>query len=216
MIGTIGSLVQVTSKRRRWLVVASLYSGACLSSAVLLGATVSLVGRGVASLAAPVAEWSALRLPAQVLLGALAVAYGLSDLGVIRLPRPIIATAVPVTWWRQWGPYRAALAYGAALGLGITTRIPFGAFYIVCLWCAFGADPVYGAALMGTYGAARGLVIFPVSWGAARDPEGAHGWICHHPGLLNAQHAQRLLSAVLIAVGLGMVSTLLFPLVRPL
>ncbi len=76
---------------------------------------------------------------------------------------------VPASWWRQWQPYKAALLYGGALGLGITTQIAFSAFYILCAWCHVKGDGAYGALLMATYGAARAFVLLPVSWRIYRD-----------------------------------------------
>lgn len=95
----------------------------------------------------------------------MALAYAVSDVGIIPLPRPRLMNAVPVTWWRWWRPYGAALAYGAALGLGVTTRVQFGAFYILCLWCLFKGNTAYGGALMGLYGATRALTLIPASLG---------------------------------------------------
>ena len=38
------------------------------------------------------------------LIGVLALAYALSDVGVMPLPRPVLREAVPITWWRWWRP----------------------------------------------------------------------------------------------------------------
>jgi len=45
MIGTIDSLVEKASNRWRWLLSASLYTVACLSSAALLGTLLGAIGR---------------------------------------------------------------------------------------------------------------------------------------------------------------------------
>jgi hypothetical protein len=169
MIMTIGSLVQETFNRSRWLLATGIYTLACLATSSLLGALLSSVGfllhqaSAGASLATPVFAGGS------VLVGMLAIAYAFGDAGLIRLPRPSVIRAVPVTWWRWWSPYWAALAYGAALGLGVTTYIEFGAFYILCLWCVLKGELAYGAVLMGTYGLARALVLPPLSWCAYRD-----------------------------------------------
>lgn len=172
MIGTIGSLVQETSTRWRWLMATGLYTVGCVSTSLLLGALLGTLGylvrRVVYSTSHYVPHaWLGTGL---VLVGLLAVAYAVSDVGWIRLPRPHVMHAVPVTWWRRWKPYGAALAYGAALGVGLTTYISFGAYYVLCAWCVLQGNPGYGAMLMGTYGAARALVLIPASWGV----------YCHH------------------------------------
>src|SRR5947209_13199134 len=135
MIGTIGSLVQETSNRWRWLLSASLYTIACTGTAMLLGAILGAVGHLVGAWVHGAALYTAFPLAGAWLIGLLALAYAVSDVGLLRLPRPILRQAVPITWWRWWRPYGAALAYGAALGLGVMTRIPFGAFSVLCTWC---------------------------------------------------------------------------------
>jgi sulfite exporter TauE/SafE len=207
MIGTIGSLVQETANRRRWLVSASLYTVACLSTATLLGATLGAAGHLVspvhgAALYASLPEWGAW------VVGLLALAYALSDVGVMPLPRPALREAVPITWWRWWRPYGAALAYGAALGLGVMTRIPFGAFYVLCVWCVLKGDAMYGAMVMGTYGAARALVMFPASWGVYRHRGALTAWL--RSPLFDVGRAQRILAVALIMFGaLVLVATVL-------
>jgi hypothetical protein len=98
------------------------------------------------------------------LAGCIALLYVLSDFGLLDVPHPTLMSAVPVTWWRKWRPYRASLLYGAALGLGVTTRIPFGAFYVLCILSFLHGNVLYGAALMATYGSARTLAVMWASW----------------------------------------------------
>jgi hypothetical protein len=192
MIGTIGSLVQETSNRLRWLLSASLYTAACVGTSLLLGAALAGIGG--------IARHSTGSLPAGAwLVGILAMAYALSDLGWIPLPRPRLRYAVPITWWRWWRPYWAAIAYGAALGLGVMTRVHFGAFYVLCVWCFLMGNVAYGAVLMGTFGAARAMVIFPASW----------GWYWHgglngtwlESSLFSLQRAQAIVAVVLTMFG---------------
>jgi hypothetical protein len=112
-------------------------------------------------------------------VGFLAIAYAASDLGLIRLPRPTVMDRVPATWWQKWKPYKAALVYGGALGLGVTTQIAFSAFYILCAWCLVNGNVAYGALLMATYGTARAFVLLPVSWRIYRDAHSHErlGWL---------------------------------------
>jgi hypothetical protein len=148
MIRTIGSLVQEPFNTKRWLFATSLYTLACISTSILLGASLSSIGMMVHSLISMVDQHVLFRTNIEdALIGGLAIAYALSDMGLFRLPRPTLMNAVPVTWWRWWRPYGGALAYGAALGLGVTTRIQFGAFYILCIWCMFKGNLLYGAIL---------------------------------------------------------------------
>jgi hypothetical protein len=177
MIGTIGSLVQETTHRFRWLLATSLYTLACLATAGLLGFLLGTLGHAIrsammeAGLVAPVPH------AGMWLVGALGLAYAASDLGLVALPRPILLPAVPLWWWRRYQPYGAAVAYGAALGLGVTTRVWFGSFYVLCAWCMLRGDPLYAALLMGTFGALRALVMFPASWGLACHRSDVVGWL---------------------------------------
>lgn len=163
MIGTIGSLVQETLNRWRWLASASLYTVACAGTATLFGAALGGFGHIVRSVLCGVVDCSAVPFLAAWLVGLLAIAYAMSDIGLILLPRPTLMYAVPLAWWRLWRPYGAALVYGAALGLGVTTAIAFGSFYVICVVSILKGDVAYGSLLLGTYGAARALVIFPAS-----------------------------------------------------
>lgn len=199
MIGTIGSLVQETSNRWRWFLAASLYTIACVSTAMLLGAVLSVLGHMLRNLVGGAAVSSAFPHAGSWLTGLLALAYAASDMGWLWMPRPVLMKAVPITWWRWWRPYGAALAYGAALGLGVTTRIPFGAFYVLCACCMLKGDVTYGTFLMGTYGAARALVLLPVSWGLYCRRIPITRW--DSSPLFNLERAQQILAIALVIFG---------------
>jgi hypothetical protein len=199
MIGTIGSLVQETSNRHRWLLAASLYTFACLGTAMFLGTILGALGYLMRSLVRGTAIYMAFPHAGAWIIGLLALVYAISDVGLLPLPRPILMEAVPIRWWRWWRPYGAALAYGAALGLGVMTRIPFGAFYVLCTWCVLKGDAIYGALLMGTYGAVRALMIFPASWGLYCHRSAITEWFSSP--LFNLWRAQRILAFALIMFG---------------
>ena len=200
MIGTIGSLVEEASDRRRWPLTAGLYIAACVSTAVLLGAALGAIGHVAHGLISGGAGGTWLPPAGAWLVGTLAIAYAAADLGLVRLPRPTLMHAVPVTWWRLWRPYGAALAYGAALGLGLTTRIHFGAFYILCILAVLGVEPGRGALLLGTYGAARALVLVPASWGAYRHRGVVAEWLATSPAF-DLERARRAVAIVLAVFG---------------
>jgi len=199
MIGTIGSLVQETSNRWRWLLSASLYTIACLGTAMLLGVTLGTLGHFMRGWLHGAVAYAAFPHAGAWLIGLLALAYAASDVGLLWMPRPTLRQAVPITWWRWWRPYGAALAYGAALGIGVMTRIPFGAFYVLCAWCVLKGDPIYGVLLMGTYGAVRALVIFLASWGLYCHRTAITEWFSSP--IFNLWRAQRILAVALIMFG---------------
>jgi sulfite exporter TauE/SafE len=199
MVGTIGSLVQETSNRWRWLRVAGLYTLACMGTAMLLGAALGALGLLLSTLFHSTTISALFPQLGIWIIGLLAIAYAASDVGLLRMPRPILSKAVPISWWRWWGPYRAALAYGAALGIGVMTRIPFGAFYVLCTWCVLKGNPVYGAVLMGTYGVMRALVLLPVSWDLNCSHTPITEWATSP--FFNQWRAQQVLAVALILFG---------------
>jgi hypothetical protein len=89
--------------------------------------------------------------------------------------------------------------YGAALGLGVTTRIAFGSFYVLCAWCVLRGDSLYGALLMGTYGLARALVMFPASLGVYRHRGALEAWFASP--LFSLARAQIIVACILMAFG---------------
>lgn len=199
MIGTIGFLVQDTTNRRRWLGATSLYTLACSASASALGGLLGVAGEGIHRADA----LSSPTLGAKggiAFVGVLAIAYALSDVGLFAMPRPAVLFAVPVTWWRRWRPYRAAFAYGAALGVGVMTYVPFGAFYVLCVWCLLKSDPAYGTVLLGTYGLLRALTIIPASWLIYRQPRPQEDVNSCLVPLLSKQWQARYTIAVALAV----------------
>src|SRR5690348_435255 len=104
MIGTIGSLVQETSSRFRWLLATGIYTVACIAAALLLGALLGFTGQGARAIAGSLGLHLPLAHASLWIVGALALAYAASDLGWLRLPRPRLRDAVPITWWRHWRP----------------------------------------------------------------------------------------------------------------
>lgn len=199
MIGTIGSLVQETSNRWRWLLSGSLYTIACLTTSMLLGVILGTLGHLIRGFVHGTTASSTFFLVGEWFIGLLAIAYAASDAGLLHLPRPTLMLAVPISWWRWWKPYGASLAYGAALGFGFTTRIFFGSFYVLCAWCILRGDAIYGALLMGTYGLARALVLFPVSWGLHCSGLPVTDW--GNSRLFNLSRAQQLVAVALVMYG---------------
>src|SRR5690242_18135957 len=117
MIGTIGFLVQDTSNRWRWLLSAGLYTIACLATSMLLGTALGALGALLRDLVSRANISAASPYAGAWLIGLLSLTYAISDVGLLPLPRPTLRQAVPITWWRKWRPYGAAMAYGAALGV---------------------------------------------------------------------------------------------------
>src|SRR4051812_27618057 len=63
-----------------------------------------------------------------IAVAALAVVAALRDADIVAFAIPPRRGSVPQSWWRHWGHLKAAAAYGAVLGLGFTTPVPFAGF----------------------------------------------------------------------------------------
>lgn len=116
-----------------------------------VGALLGALGAGVAELAGQKAMVGA--------AGAIAVGYGLADLGVLRLPRAGLARQVPRSWMRSLPAPVAYLLFGLILGSGFLTTSPFATFTAV-LFFEFAAATALGGAIIGAaYGLGRGLAV---------------------------------------------------------
>ncbi len=95
-------------------------------------------------------------------LGALALAYALHELGLVRLPVPGREWQVPAHWVRN-SFYRSAAVFGGTVGLGIFTRVPFASLPILLAWLFVSGNVMYGALAGLVYGGARALSIYSTS-----------------------------------------------------
>ena len=90
------------------------------------------------------------------LLGILALAYALSQLGLFHLPNLTERVRGP-DMPDQDKPYRRALVLGTTMGAGMGMGCPMPTYYILLGWVAAAANPLYGAIVMGVYGLGRVL-----------------------------------------------------------
>ncbi len=88
------------------------------------------------------------------LLGVLAIAYALSQLGVFHLPNPTERVRGP-DMPDEDKPYRRALVLGTTMGAGMGMGCPMPTYYILLGWVAAAANPLYGAIVLGVYGLGR-------------------------------------------------------------
>lgn len=101
--------------------------------------------------------------------GGLALLYGGHELKFFRLPAPQSGWQVPEKWRFDLSPGWSSFLYGAGLGPGVFTAIPFTTFYLVLAWVLIGASPALGAVCFAVYGAGRAapvLLMFYLSGGS--------------------------------------------------
>jgi hypothetical protein len=133
------------------------------------GFALGAIAAGAAS-GALLGELGALVLPGgagarlAVLLGALLAALVLDA-----APRPVPGPNRQVNprWLDEYRGWVYGLGYGVQLGVGVTTVVTSAATYAALLAALLCGRPLWGAAVMGCYGAVRGLT--PLATARVRD-----------------------------------------------
>lgn len=158
MIGTISPLVQ--GEPRQWGRSSLLHLVGSVGGGMAIFGLLSYIGASTLTGVPAPARW----------LGAGLVALLLTFRGVhgLSFPLPQSHRSVPQSWWFDFGPNQASFAYGLVLGTGITTVIPFGAFYLLMVWAMLVANVPYGLMLGGVYGLTRGLPVLLAGLAFAR------------------------------------------------
>lgn len=89
-----------------------------------------------------------------------------------RLRLPYSSWIVPREW-NRFPRAACAFAFGAALGLGVATRIPFAAMHVVMATCLLVGSPQMALASFGAFGLVRAAPMVLVSRGLAThgDPD---------------------------------------------
>ncbi len=146
MVETITPVVY--GGRTRWAAALTLHVVGATTTAALFGAALGAIGMVLE------APWGRAGL---VALAAVAVVYTLGELPGVTAAVPQLRRQVP-DWWRaffSW-PIAAAL-YGAGLGVGFFTFLSHGTLVVVAFAALASGDPLFGAAVVGAFGLARGL-----------------------------------------------------------
>jgi hypothetical protein len=183
-------------RRSHWAVtVAAFALGATLAGAVagaLLGALGTLLPGGADG-----------HVRTAVIAVALIAALVL-DVSRTAVPGP--RRQVDERWLDRYRGWIYGLGYGSQLGLGIVTVITSAATYVVLLAAFVSGRPAIGAAIMGLYGALRGLT--PLLAAGVRTPQQLVGL---HARLRGAEPATARAAAAVLAVAgaLGLVAGLL-------
>lgn len=153
MIFVIVPLGKAAKDVVNWIVQTGVYIVASTAGGALVGLGLAALGSVVYTvLPGPGATWSLL------LVGLLALLYGLHEAQLLRLPHPERAWQVPNAWIRRW-PIGGTALFGLILGTGLFTFIPFTNYYIVLAWEAGTGSLALGALLGAAYGLLRGLPV---------------------------------------------------------
>jgi hypothetical protein len=151
MIFVIVPLGKAAKEVLHWLVQVGVYVVASTAGGALVGLALAALGSVVYQVVpGPTALWPVL------IVGLLALLYGLHEAQLVRLPHPERAWQVPNAWMRRW-PIRGTALFGLILGTGLFTFIPFTSYYVVLAWEAGTGSLLLGTALGAAYGLLRGL-----------------------------------------------------------
>jgi hypothetical protein len=151
MIFVIVPLGKAAKEVLNWLVQVVVYIVASTVGGALVGLAMAALGSGVYMVVpGATAAWPVL------VVGLLALPYGLHEAQLLRLPHPERGWQVPNAWIRRW-PIRGTALFGLILGTGLFTFIPFTSYYVVLAWEAGTGSLLLGTALGAAYGLLRGL-----------------------------------------------------------
>ena len=85
----------------------------------------------------------------------LALAYGLHELGLVRMPTPMRRQQLPRHLRRTMEPWKVSALFGAIIGPGFLIYIRSSAYYLMALGVAAAGSPALGAAMFVTVSLGR-------------------------------------------------------------
>lgn len=159
MVGTILPIVYRERKQNDGSVALFLHGLGYVVGAAFLGGLAGTVG----NLVFRQMELTPTTLLILALTGFVSLMYSLREFGLLYVPIPQLERQVPHKWRLALPQRMMALAYGFALGVGITTRIPVGTFYVPLVWAILIGEPLLSATCMAAFGLGRTL---PLLWAA--------------------------------------------------
>jgi cytochrome c biogenesis protein CcdA len=155
MIFTIAPLVQEAKTRGRWLATLALFAGALMAVLAVFGA--AMVWAGAAFARQVTAPWAreAIAASALTVLGLLALAVALGELGLVR---PLLPSVTTVPSARVGGSLeRRALVIAVVFGATMAIFSPLSAYAVIVGWVAAQGSAWLGALTLAAYG--LGLVV---------------------------------------------------------
>ncbi len=170
MIFTIAPLVQEARTTRRWLAILGIFTAVLLAVLAVFGALMGWAGSTVAARVTTPYAREAIASVALTLLGLVALAIALGELG---LTRPLLPRATAIPGAGAGGSLsRRAIVIALVFGAGMAIFSPLSAYALVLGWVAAQQSAWLGAATLAAYGLGLMLPLAILSTAAAR-PAGA-------------------------------------------
>ena len=140
-----------------------LFMAASALPLAVLGVGLAFAGDAILGLLDSMKARTGFAVVLYTLLGILALAYALSEVGLFHLPSLTQRLSAP-DMPDEDRPYRRAIVLGGTMGAGMGMGCPMPTYYILLGWVAVSGNPAYGALVLGAYGLGR--VIPAVGLGA--------------------------------------------------
>lgn len=175
------------NRRRVWAGHVASFTVAGMTTSILAGGALGYVG-----------SWLGLTEARDVglalVLGVIALAVA-RELGVRAIPLVQARRQTAGIWARRLGPRKAAILWGADLGLFVTTWQSLAGAWVVPVLALLGASPAFGAALLTAYWLGRAASVWVAP---AMTPVGAGT-----PELMEALGASRRVARLVHVAALG-------------
>jgi cytochrome c biogenesis protein CcdA len=152
MIFTIAPLVQEAKSKRRWLVILGVMTGTLLVVLGVFGAAMAWAGSTVAARVTTPWAREAIASTALTVVGLLALAAGMGELGLSRPLLPRVTTLPGPVATGAGGLARRALVIALTFGSTMAIFSPLSAYALVVGWVAAQQSVWLGAVTLMAYG----------------------------------------------------------------
>jgi hypothetical protein len=139
-------------------------------------------------------------------VAAAGIVYASADLLGKRLPVPSSRWQVPAAW-SKFGQLVFGALFGAVLGTGVLTVVPYVGFYLLLVICGLQGQQYESALTLAVFGLARGAVVLgtavfaaPAGTGCASEPITASDLLSRGLTVRTEALSRRLLRAVALTV----------------
>lgn len=160
LIFTLNAIAREGRQQHRgWVTPFGLFALAMAAVMAAWGTIVGLAGGAVVEAIIAPGRRLVIAEALYSMLGVLALAMALWELGWIKLPRLNRARGIPARL-AALGPYPRSLGMGAALGGGFGIGCPFPTYHAVLAWVVVVGNPAYGALALAANAVGRAAPFF--------------------------------------------------------